>query len=84
MVRVIQHGDVMWEPETRHTCKGCRAVLEIDRSDLRAESYQESDQRGDTWTETRYGFTCPECGRFTTIDSVPNAVKPTIPKLGSK
>jgi acetone carboxylase gamma subunit len=82
-MRVVKSGITKWQPTGEKTCPSCQAVLEIERADLRYDTYMDSDQRGDTWKATKYGFSCPECGYFNVVKDIPIVVQKRIPRLGS-
>lgn len=42
-------------------CAMCTSILQVELSDMLVKSRQESDQRGDTWTENYLAFQCPVC-----------------------
>jgi hypothetical protein len=43
-------------------CVLCKATLEIDKvTDIRLESHENGDARGETWTETTPVVKCPCC-----------------------
>ena len=82
-MKVVKSGIVKWEPTGQRTCVICEAVLEVERSDLRYDTYRDSDQRGDSWEAKKYGFSCPECGHFNVMKDIPTVVQKFIPRLGS-
>jgi Zn finger protein HypA/HybF involved in hydrogenase expression len=61
---------------TREVTCACKAVLEIDFSDLRRKHW-DGDQREPAYDEV--SVTCPECQSVIRIDNVPAHLIPRIP-----
>jgi Zn finger protein HypA/HybF involved in hydrogenase expression len=60
------------------TCSTCKAVLEVEFSDLRRKHW-DGDQREPAYDEV--SVICPECHALIRIDPVPAHLIPRIPTL---